>query len=58
MATRKTKREEDYVVNKAEKVKAALQIAAPQRTGYGKKTCSRCEDAEWPCFLVDDLCRM
>ena len=24
----------------------------------GMKTCTRCRAAEWPCFLVDDLCRM
>ena len=23
-----------------------------------RKTCDRCGDTEWPCFLVDDLCRM
>jgi hypothetical protein len=23
-----------------------------------KKICERCGDAEWPCFLVDALCRM
>lgn len=22
------------------------------------KTCKRCGDVEWPCFLVDALCRM
>lgn len=23
-----------------------------------RKTCDRCGDTEWPCFLVDALCRM
>lgn len=22
------------------------------------KTCARCGDTEWPCFVVDALCRM
>jgi len=22
------------------------------------KSCERCGDIEWPCFLVKDLCRM
>ena len=24
----------------------------------GRKVCDRCGDTEWPCFLVDALCRM
>jgi hypothetical protein len=23
-----------------------------------RKGCKRCDDTEWPCFLVDGLCRM
>ena len=23
-----------------------------------RTTCKRCGDIEWPCFIVDELCRM
>jgi hypothetical protein len=37
---------------------AGVKVEAAQFDMPGKKTCTRCHDTEWPCFLVDGLCRM